>query len=83
MGKYSGLASASLMFNVIAFFSLVYHIYQTKNTSSFNYLYLFGNIVAQLMLIVYGILNKAPEIYIPTLLLLGGLLFILFVKATN
>lgn len=80
MGQYSYLASSSLMFNVISFFSLLYNIYKTKNTSSFNWLYLFGNIIAQLLLIIYGISNKAPEIYVPTIILLVGLSYIVYVK---
>ena len=82
MGKYSLLATSSLMFNVIAFFSLLLNIYKTKNTSSFNWIYLFGNVTAQLLLIIYGIVNKAPEIYGPTILLFIGLLYIVFVKFT-
>jgi hypothetical protein len=80
MGKYSVLATSSLMFNVVSFFSLIITIYKTKNTSSFNWFYLFGNIIAQILLIIYGIANKAPEIYGPTILLFIGILYIVFVK---
>jgi uncharacterized protein with PQ loop repeat len=80
MGKYSILATSSLMFNVISFFSLVFNIYKTKNTTSFNWFYLFGNIIAQILLIIYGVVNKAPEIYGPTILLCIGLLYIIYNK---
>lgn len=80
MGKYSLLATTSLMFNVVSFFSLVLNIYKTKNTSSFNWIYLLGNVVAQILLIIYGFVNNAPEIYGPTFLLFIGLLYIVFVK---
>jgi len=80
MGKYSLLATSSLMFNVISFFSLVLNIYKTKNTSSFNWLYLFGNTIAQVLLIIYGLVNNAPEIYGPTILLFIGLMYIVFIK---
>jgi hypothetical protein len=80
MGKLSILATASLMFNVLSFFSLVFNIYQTHNTSSFTWLYLFGNFMAQILLIIYGIVNSAPEIYGPTLLLCVGLLYIAYDK---
>ena len=82
MAKYSVLATISLMFNVISFTSLLRTIHITKDTSSFNWLYLLGNVVAQILLIIYGVLNNAPEIYGPTVLLLFGLLYIVFVKAT-
>lgn len=80
MGKYSILATTSLMFNVVSFFSLVYTIYLTKNTSSFNWIYLLGNVVAQILLLIYGFFNNAPEIYGPTILLFIGLLYIVFIK---
>ena len=80
MGKYSFLATASLMFNVISFFSLLFNIYKTNNVSSFNWLYLIGNTLAQILLIIYGIVNNAPEIYGPTVLLFVGLLYIVYVK---
>lgn len=80
MLKYALLATISLMFNVISFASLVYNIHITKKTDNFNWLYLIGNIIAQILLIIYGIANKAPEIYGPTLLLITGLSYIIFIK---
>ena len=80
MGKLGILATTSLMFNVVAFFSLVSNIYITHNTISFTWAYLLGNIIAQILLIIYGIANKAPEIYGPTLLLITGLSYIIFIK---
>jgi len=83
MGKYSLLATVSLMFNVMSFSSLVLNVYKTKNTSSFNWLYLCGNTTALTLLITYGIVNKAPEIYAPTILLLVGVLYIIYTKLTT
>lgn len=80
MGKYRLLATSSLMFNVFSFFSLVLNIYKTKNTSSFNWIYLFGNIIAQILLLIYGFANNAPEIYGPTILLFIGLIYIVYIK---
>jgi hypothetical protein len=39
-----------------------------------------GNFIAQILLIIYGIANRAPEIYVPTLLLFSGLSYIIFIK---
>jgi hypothetical protein len=80
MHKYALLATTSLMFNVFSFATLVSHIHITKETSSFNWYYLIGNVTAQILLIIYGLANKAPEIYGPTLLLICGLLYIIFIK---
>lgn len=82
MGKYGLLATTSLMFNVVSFFSLVANIYATNNTASFTWFYLLGNVVAQILLIIYGFANNAPEIYGPTLLLCVGLLYIVYNKYT-
>jgi hypothetical protein len=62
MTKYSFLATASLMINVISFYWLVYKIHITKNTTSFNWKTIAGNIIAQILLISYGLVNKLPEI---------------------
>lgn len=80
MHKYALLATTSLMFNVFSFGSLVLHIHTTKETTSFNWYYLIGNVIAQILLIIYGLANKAPEIYGPTSLLICGLLYIIFIK---
>lgn len=80
MGKYGVLASSALMFNVASFSSLLYTVHSTCNTTSFNWMYLFGNTVAQLLMITYGVANKAPEIYVPTLFLFFGLMYIVFKK---
>jgi uncharacterized protein with PQ loop repeat len=82
MGKLGILATTSLMFNVVSFFSLVSSIYKTHNTSSFTWFYLLGNVIAQILLIIYGIANKAPEIYGPTTLLFFGLGYIVYDKYT-
>ena len=83
MGKLGILATSSLMFNVVSFFSLVSNIHYTHNTSSFTWFYLLGNLVAQILLIIYGIVNKAPEIYIPTSFLFIGLCYIVYKKFIN
>jgi hypothetical protein len=80
MGKYEILAASSLMFNVIAFASLIINIHNTQDTSSFNWGYLFGNILAQILLIIYGFANHSYGIYIPTTFLILGLCYIVYIK---
>jgi len=80
MGKYGVLATTSLMFNVFSFLSLLLKVHKTKVTASFNWLYLIGNVIAQILLIIYGVANNAPEIYVPTILLIFGLLYIIYIK---
>ena len=80
MGKLSILATISLMVNVVSFASLVVNIHYTHNTSTYNWGYLFGNLFAQILLIIYGVANNAPEIYGPTILLCVGLIYIIYDK---
>ena len=47
-----------------------------------NKVAIFG-IVVQLAGLIYGIVNKAPEIYAPTILLLVGVLYIIYTKLTT
>jgi hypothetical protein len=80
MGKYEYLASTSLLLNIFSFFTLIQHVYKTGDTSDFTWFYLFGNIISQTLLIIYAKINNAWGIYIPTILILVGISFILFVK---
>ena len=83
MGKYEILATASLMTNVVAFYHQVFHIYTTKNVTSYELGALLGNILAQILLIIYGIANKSYGIYGPTILLMPGLLYITYLKVVE
>jgi hypothetical protein len=82
MAKLPLLATISLMANVIAFFSIVSNIYVTHQTQSYTWFSLFVNFAAQILLIIYGLANKAPEIYGPTILLIFGLSYIIYDKYT-
>ena len=82
MGKLSILATTSLMINVVAFVSLVINIYKTHNTTTYTWSYLLLNTFGQILLIIYGLANKAPEIYGPTIILCVGLLYIIYDKYT-
>ena len=80
MGKYEILATISLTINVISFASIILAINKTKNASSFTWTYLIGNFIAQILLITYGVINKAWGIYGPTIFIFIGLLYIIYVK---
>jgi uncharacterized membrane protein YdcZ (DUF606 family) len=80
MGKYEILATGALMMNISSFFTLIQKVHYTKNTTSFPWYYLFGNMIAQILLITYGVINGAYGLYLPTILLLIGLLYIAYVK---
>ena len=83
MGKYEILASVAGALNIISFGSLVQNVYWTKNTESLTWTWIFVNLCSQIIFFVYGILNQAYGIYIPTTLFIFGLLFILFRKIVH
>lgn len=80
MGKYELLASGALVLNMSSFFTLLYNVYDTKNTSTLPWKWVFLNMSAQILLITYGVLNGAWGIYLPTIFLLTGLIYIGYVK---
>ena len=80
MGKYELLASISLTINVISFISIILAMNKTKNASSFTWTYLIGNLIGQILLITYGIINKAWGIYGPTIFIFIGLAYITYIK---
>jgi CHASE2 domain-containing sensor protein len=80
MGKYEILATISLSINVISFASIIYNLLETKNASSFTWTYLLGNIFGQILLIAYGLINKAWGIWMPTIFIFIGLIIIAYIK---
>lgn len=80
MGRYELLATASLMINMGSFFTLIRKVHMTKNTSSLPWYYIFGNMLAQILLFTYGFINNAYGLYIPTIFLFSGLLYIGYIK---
>jgi len=80
MGKYEILASTSLTINVFSFASIIYNLLRTKNASSFTWTYLIGNLFGQILLITYGVVNKAWGIWMPTIFIFIGLAIISYIK---
>jgi hypothetical protein len=80
MGKYELLATCALMLNFSSFGSLLYNVMKTRDTSTLPYIWFYTNIGAQVLMIIYAIINGAYGIYIPTSFLLLGLLYMLSIK---
>jgi O-antigen/teichoic acid export membrane protein len=80
MGKYELLATAAVLLNFSSFSSLLYNVMQTHNTTTLPYVWFYTNIGAQVLMIVYALINGAYGIYIPTFGLLLGLVYMLFIK---
>ncbi len=82
MGKYELIATAALLCNFSSFGTLLYNVSITHDTGTLTYTWFYINILAQVLMIIYAVLNKAYGIYIPTAFLLAGLLYMLYIKST-
>lgn len=80
MPKYESLIGVAGIFGLVSFSSLVQKIYDTHNTTSLPWTWILMNLSAQVLSLIYGLGNKAYGIYIPTILFLIGLFYILYVK---
>ena len=80
MGQYEFLATAAIGFNISSFATILYKAHTTQKVDGFPYIWLFSNIIAQTLMIVYAVLNKAYGIYIPSLFIWTGLIYMLYIK---
>ena len=75
--KYQWIAIISGLFAILGFSHLVFNVYYTKKTDHLTFIWLFLVISAQTLLIIYGLLNKSYGIYLPPIILISGLFYIL------
>ena len=80
MGKYEPLMAIAGGIGLLSFSFLVKKVYSTQNTTSLDEVWLLGNFVAMLLNLFYGIVNNAYGIYLPSILFLIGLVYIIYVK---
>jgi uncharacterized protein with PQ loop repeat len=78
--KYQYIAVISGVLTIIAFSHLVYRVYITKQTEHLTYTWALLILTAQSLLVLYGILNNAYGIYLPAIIILIGVSYILYVK---
>jgi uncharacterized protein with PQ loop repeat len=80
--KYQGIAVIAGVCTILAFTHLIRRVYLTKETEHLTYTWIFLVLTAQSLLTLYGILNGAYGIYIPSLILISGISYVLYVKMT-
>jgi len=78
--KYQFIAIISGILTILGFSHLVFRVYSTKETIHLTFKWLFIILSAQILLMIYGILNNSYGIYLPPIILISGLLYILYVK---
>ena len=80
MAKYEWVASIAGSIGLTASFRLYYDIYKTKDTSTFTWWYLLLALFTQLLLVFYAYINGLIGILWPTIILILGYIFIMYVK---
>jgi len=80
--KYQFIAIISGILTILGFSHLVFRVYSTKETTHLTFIWLFLVLSAQILLMIYGILNNSYGIYLAPIILISGLLYILYVKLT-
>ena len=81
--KYQGIAIISGILTILGFSHLVFRVYNTKVTEHLTFTWIFLILSAQILLMIYGILNNSYGIYLPPIIIISGLSYILYVKLTN
>ena len=81
--KYQIIAGIAGTFTLLALSNLIYRVYETQNTEHLTYTWIFLILSAQSLLVLYGLLNNAYGIYLPAIVVISGISYILFVKVSN
>ena len=80
MLKYQELSFMSGIISIIAFSFFIYRVHITKNTDNITFLWIFLIIIAQTLMVIYGKINHIHGLYIPALIFITGILYILYIK---
>jgi uncharacterized protein with PQ loop repeat len=78
--KYQIIAVISGILTILAFSHLVHRVYTTKQTEHLTYVWALLILTAQSLLVLYGILNNSYGIYLPAIIVVIGISYILYVK---
>jgi uncharacterized protein with PQ loop repeat len=78
--KYQIIAVISVILTIIAFSSLVLRVHMTKETEGLTFTWIFLVLISQSLLVIYGVINNSYGIYVPAVILLIGVLYILYIK---
>lgn len=80
MTKHKELTLIAGFCTITAFSLLVYRVHITKITNHLTYLWIFLVLIAQIMLYVFGRINHIFGIYVPSVIMFSGVIYILYVK---
>ena len=80
MQKYLNILYLSRLLILLSFINLIYKIYMTKDVSDFTYIWIMLVLSAQFLLVFFGFVNNEWGVVVPSVLISGGVLYILVTK---
>jgi hypothetical protein len=81
--KYKFISILASLLSIIAFFLLAFKVYNTQETDNIDYTILFLIISGQLLIFLNGILNSSGYMYIPAMIIIGLLIYVMYIKISN
>jgi len=78
--KYKIIAILAGIITLLGFSYLVLRVHNSKQTEHLPFIWIFYILIAQTLLALYGFLNNACEIYVPALIVITGITYILYIK---
>jgi uncharacterized protein with PQ loop repeat len=81
--KYQFIAIISGIFTILGFSHMIYRVYTTRQTEHLTFIWIFFVIMSQSLLVLYGLLNRAYGIYLPAIIILTGISYVLYIKLSN
>jgi hypothetical protein len=70
----------SICFTLLAFGYLVFDTYNTKQTEHIKYIWIIFTLLSQSLLTTYGFINENKFIFVPSMMIFVGILYILYIK---
>lgn len=81
--KYAFIPILASAFSIIAFFLLTLKIHTTRETDHLGYLILLLILAGQLLVFLNGIIQSSGYIYVPAMIIVLLILYILYIKVGN
>lgn len=81
--KYNFIPILASVFSITAFTFLTFRVHTTRETEHLAYIILLLILSAQILLFLNGIINAAVHIYIPAIIMICLISYILYIKINN
>lgn len=81
--KYQLIAGISGTMTLLAVSTLMHNVHTTKKTDNLTYIWFFFVLSAQTLLALFGFLNNTYSIYLPALVVIISLTYMLYIKVKH